>query len=230
MRRYILAGVTLAVLTTLLVVLSDALGLDTEGVALLGGALGGALGLVPDRSPAQRAGAFLIGFVVAWAGYALRAAVLPDATAGRAVAVLVVLLVCLAVGAATRGRLPLWATLLGAAAMAGAYETTYAADPTAFLSSSATTATSILVAAGAGFVATALLGPQIQHERELERSTDDAARTAPRHTAQASAPAVPAAAAPAVARDADTPATGTPSVARREGNAWHLPLQPPTEA
>jgi len=230
MRRYILAGVTLAVLTTLLVVLSDALGLDTEGVALLGGALGGALGLVPDRSPAQRAGAFLIGFVVAWAGYALRAAVLPDATAGRAVAVLVVLLVCLAVGAATRGRLPLWATLLGAAAMAGAYETTYAADPTAFLSSSATTATSILVAAGAGFVATALLGPQIQHERELERATDDAARTAPRHTAQASAPAVPAAAAPAVARDADTPATGTPSVARREGNAWHLPLQPPTEA
>ena len=227
MRRYILAGVTLAVLTTLLVVLSDALGLDTEGVALLGGALGGALGLVPDRSPAQRAGAFLIGFVVAWAGYALRAAVLPDATAGRAVAVLVVLLVCLAVGAATRGRLPLWATLLGAAAMAGAYETTYAADPTAFLSSSATTATSILVAAGAGFVATALLGPQIEHER----SADEAARTAPRHTATAPATPAPVAPATTVARDADdTPATGTPRVVRREGNAWHLPLQPPTEA
>jgi len=228
MRRYILAGVTLAVLATLLVVLSDTLGLDTEGVALLGGALGGALGLVPDRSPAQRAGAFLIGFVVAWVGYALRAAVLPDATAGRAVAVLVVLLVCLAVGAATRGRLPLWATLLGAAAMAGAYETTYAADPTAFLSSSATTATSILVAAGAGFVATALLGPQIQQERELERSADDAVRTAPRHTA-AAAPE-PVAAPTSVARDADTPATGTPRVVRREGNAWHLPLQPHTEA
>jgi len=230
MRRYILAGLVLAVLATLLVVLSDALGLDTEGVALLGGALGGALGLVPDRSPAQRAGAFLVGFVVAWIGYALRAAVLPDATAGRAVAVLAVLLVCLAVGAATRGRLPLWATLLGAAAMAGAYETTYAADPTAFLSSSATTATSILVAAGAGFVATALLGPQVEHEREVERSGDDA-RTAPRHTAAAPAAApAPATAATTVARDDATPATGTPRVVRREGNAWHLPLQPPTEA
>src|SRR6478735_2941037 len=90
MRRYIVAGLVLAVLTTLLVVLSDALGLDTEGVALLGGALGGALGLVPDRSPAQRAGAFVIGFLAAWVGYALRAAVLPDATAGRAIAVLLV--------------------------------------------------------------------------------------------------------------------------------------------
>lgn len=228
MRRYILAGLVLAVLTTLLVLLSDALGLDTEGVALLGGALGGALGLVPDRSPAQRAGAFVIGFLAAWVGYALRAAVLPDATAGRAIAVLLVLLVCLAVGAATRGRLPLWATLLGAAAMAGAYETTYAADPSAFLSSSAATATSILVAAGAGFVATSLLGPQVERERELERAQA-------RHAEQAPAVDARPERENAHAMSADTPATGTPRVEqpadnRRAGIAPYLPLQPRPEA
>ena len=169
MRRHILAGVFLAVLTTAIVLLSDAFGLDVQGVALLGAALGGALGLVPDRSPAQRVGAFGVGFAAAWIGYAVRAIALPDTSGGRAVAVLLVLPVCLAVAAGTRGRLPLWATLLGAAAMSGAYELTYAADPTAFVSSSWSTATSVLLAAGAGFVATSLLGPQVEADRERER-------------------------------------------------------------
>jgi hypothetical protein len=166
MKRYLLAGLVLALVTTAVVMFSSP---DLQGVALLGAALGGTLGLVPDRSPAQRVGGFAVGFAAAWLGYALRAAVLPDATAGRAVAVLLVLLVCLAVAAGTRGRLPLWSTLLGTAAMAGAYESTYAADPTAFVGSSTTTATAILVAAGAGFLATALLGPRIVEDREAER-------------------------------------------------------------
>ena len=125
---------------------------------------------MPDRSPAQRAGGFAVGFAAAWLGYALRAAALPDAAAGRAVAVLIVLGLCLAVAGLTRGRLPLWSTLLGAAAMAGAYEATYAADPTAFVTSSATTATSILLAAGAGFLATSLLGVVVVQDREEERA------------------------------------------------------------
>jgi len=166
MKRYLLAGLVLALVTTAVVMFSSP---DLQGVALLGAALGGTLGLVPDRSPAQRVGGFAVGFAAAWLGYALRAAVLPDATAGRAVAVLLVLLVCLAVAAGTRGRLPLWSTLLGTAAMAGAYESTYAADPTAFVGSSTTTATAILLAAGAGFLATALLGPRIAEDREAER-------------------------------------------------------------
>lgn len=169
MKRYILAGLVLALVTTVVVAVASP---ELQAVALLGAALGGTLGLVPDRSPAQRVGGFAAGFVAAWLGYALRAAVLPDATAGRAVAVLLVLLACLAVAAGTRGRVPLWSTLVGAAAMTGAYEATYNADPTAFVGSSATTATSILLAAGAGFVATALLGPQIVQERALERARE----------------------------------------------------------
>jgi hypothetical protein len=228
MRRFILAGLFLAVATTLLVVLSDALGLDTEGVALLGGALGGALGLVPDRSPAQRAGAFIAGFLVAWVGYGLRAAVLPDSTAGRAIAVLAVLLVCLVVAAATRGRMPLWAMLLGTAAMAGAYETTYAADPSAFLTSSAATATSILVAAGAGFVATSLLGPQVEHEREVER---EQARHLEPATVEPTERPAQSQAQDVHAMSTTTPPTGTTRVEqRREGIAPFLPLQPRPEA
>lgn len=167
MKRHILAGLVLALLTAAIVLFS---GPELQSVALLGAALGGALGLVPDRSPAQRAGGFAVGFVAAWLGYALRAAALPDAAAGRALAVLVVLALCLAVAGLTRGRLPLWSALLGAAAMAGAYEATYAGDPSSFVTTSATTATSILLAAGAGFLATSLLGVVVQQDREQERA------------------------------------------------------------
>ncbi|WP_456846570.1 hypothetical protein, partial [Cellulomonas sp. P5_C6] len=111
--------------------------------------------------------------------YALRAAALPDAAAGRAVAVLIVLGLCLAVAGLTRGRLPLWSALLGAAAMAGAYEATYTADPTAFVTSSATTATSILLAAGAGFLATSLLGVVVVQDREEERAAQAAPAAEP---------------------------------------------------
>ena len=92
MKRHILAGLVLALLTTAIVLFS---GPELQGVALLGAALGGALGLVPDRSPAQRAAGFAVGFLAAWLGYALRAAVLPDAAAGRAIAVLSSCCVCL---------------------------------------------------------------------------------------------------------------------------------------
>ncbi|WP_243882981.1 hypothetical protein [Cellulomonas dongxiuzhuiae] len=190
MIRHVLAGAFLAVLATLTVLLSGVLGAEVQGVALLGAALGGALGLVPDRSPGQRAGAFVVGFVAAWIGYLLRALALPDAPSGRAVAVLVVLLVCLAVGAGTRGRLPLWATLLGAAAMAGSYEAPYAADPSGFATTSPVFATAVLLTAGAGFLATALLGPAVQLDREAERQDtqghDDPARD-PRHARPATA-------------------------------------------
>ncbi|WP_225215491.1 hypothetical protein [Cellulomonas avistercoris] len=190
MIRHVLAGAFLAVLATLTVLLSGVLGAEVQGVALLGAALGGALGLVPDRSPGQRAGAFVVGFVAAWIGYLLRALALPDAPSGRAVAVLVVLLVCLAVGAGTRGRLPLWATLLGAAAMAGSYEAPYAADPSGFATTSPVFATAVLLTAGAGFLATALLGPAVQLDREAERQGTpghaDLARD-PRHARPATA-------------------------------------------
>ena len=87
MKRYLMAGLVLAVLTTV-VVGTSLLGAEGAPGVLLGAALGGALGLVPDGSVAARAVGFLAGAVLAWVGYVLRAAALPDSAAGRAVAAL----------------------------------------------------------------------------------------------------------------------------------------------
>ncbi|MBO0922154.1 hypothetical protein J1G42_15120 [Cellulomonas sp. zg-ZUI222] len=216
MIRHVLAGTLLAALAALVVLLSGVLGPEVQGVALLGAALGGALGLVPDRSAAERAGAFAVGFAAAWIGYLLRAAALPDAPSGRAVAVLVVLLVCLAVTAGTRGRLPLWAALLGAAAMAGSYESPYAADPSGFATTSPVFATAVLLTAAAGFVATALLGPAVQADRETER-LDDPARG-------------PAHAAPVTGAHEPAPTTVGPRTAAPARPTSSRPYEPTTEA
>lgn len=185
MRNNVIGGVVLAVAAALVVGLGQLLGMDLQHVALLGAALGGVLGLVPDRSPAERVGGFLVGFVAAWAGFAVRAAVLPDTAGGRAVAALLVVLLCLlvAVGvAATPVRLPLWSMLVGVAAIVGAYEETYTNAPSQFLSESPTAATTILLAVSLGYLATSVLGPQIQASRsrpdpsdrhERARTTDD---------------------------------------------------------
>jgi hypothetical protein len=159
MRNTLLAGVLLAVAAALVVLVSSAFGLELESVALLGAALGAVVALVPDRTPAVRLGGFAAGFVAAWIGYLLRAAKLPDTAGGRAFAVALVVLLCVAVVAAARGRIPLWTTLLGTAALAGAYEFTYAAAPPEVLSTSISTATTLLFNVAVGFLAAALIAP-----------------------------------------------------------------------
>jgi len=211
MRRHAPAGIFLAVLAALLILLSDTLGLEVQSVTLLGVGIGAALGLVPDRTPVQRLGGFAVGFAAAWLGYLLRAAVLPDAAAGRAVAVLVVLLVCLAIAMATRGKLPLWATLLGASAMAGSYESVYVLDPTAFLTSSPSSATAVLVAAGAGFLATTLLAPQLERDRTTEKAN-------PSHVATAAVSSAAVSFVPAL------------SIQEEAELLFERPLEPTTEA
>src|SRR4051794_38401167 len=153
MRTTILAGVVLAGAAVLVVLVSSALDLGLESVALLGGALGAVVALVPDRGPLVRLGGFAAGFLVAWIGYVVRAALLPDSAGGRAVAVGLVVLLCVGVSAASFDRLPLWSTLLGTAALSGAYEFTYAAAPPEFASTSLTTASTLLLNVAVGFLA-----------------------------------------------------------------------------
>lgn len=159
MRRTLLAGIVLAVAAVLVVIVSSALGLELESVALLGGALGAVVALVPDRTPLVRLGGFIAGFVAAWIGYVVRAALLPDTSGGRAVAVGLVVLLCVAITAVSRNKLPLWATLLGTAALTGAYEFTFAAAPPELASTSVTTATTLLLNVAVGFLAAALVAP-----------------------------------------------------------------------
>ncbi|CAN5478427.1 hypothetical protein BH10ACT10_BH10ACT10_11500 [soil metagenome] len=159
MRRTLVAGVVLAVAAVLVVIVSSALDLELESVALLGGALGAVVALVPDRGPLVRLGGFVAGFVAAWIGYVVRAALLPDTSGGRAVAVGLVVLLCVAITAVSRNKLPLWTTLLGTAALTGAYEFTFAAAPPELASTSVSTATTLLLNVAVGFLAAALVAP-----------------------------------------------------------------------
>jgi hypothetical protein len=153
MRRTLITGGLLAVFAALLAQFGGALGLDEVRSALLGAALGAVLGLVPGvDSPVSRAVGFMVGFVLAWIGYGLRAGVLPDTGAGRAVAAFLVIVVLTGICAATMGWVTLWTGLLGVGALAGAYEFAFGIDPTAFTSESVTAATTVLLAASVGFL------------------------------------------------------------------------------
>lgn len=170
MKKNVFAGALVAMFGALTVALGHVLGLELDQVALLGVALGAVIGLVPDRSPVQRIAAFLAGFAIAWMGYAVRAALLPDTATGRAVVVFLVIVLCMVVAAATGSRLPLWATLVGTAAMVGSYEAVYVAAPAQFAGDSPGAATTVLLAAAMGHLATMFLGPQIERGRADERA------------------------------------------------------------
>jgi hypothetical protein len=168
MRRTLLTGGLLALFAALLANFGGALGLDEVRSALLGAAIGATLGLVPgnDSSYARVVG-FVVGFVLAWIGYALRAGVLPDTGSGRGIAAFLVIIILTGICAATMGWMPLWSGLLGVAAIAGAYEFAFGLDPTAFTSQSVTAATTVLLAASVGFlvgaVGAAFVGDEGDH-------------------------------------------------------------------
>lgn len=159
MRKSLAAGVVLAVAAMVVVLVSSAFDLELESVALLGAGLGAVVALVPDRSPLFRVAGFVVGFLIAWLGYAVRAGFLPDTAGGRAVVVGVVVILCVAVTAGSMDRVPLWSTLLGAAALAGAYEFTYAAAPSEMPSTSLSSATTLLFNVAVGFLAAAFFAP-----------------------------------------------------------------------
>jgi hypothetical protein len=158
-RKTLYAGAVLALAAMVAVMAGSALDLDLESVALLGAATGAVIALVPDRTPAVRLGGFVVGFVLAWAGYFIRAQFMPDTSTGRAVAVGVVVVLCVAVAALTADRVTLWTILLGAGAFAGAYEFTDSAEPPEIISSSLSTATTMLLTVAVGFLAGVIAGP-----------------------------------------------------------------------
>lgn len=159
MRKTSLVGISLATAAVVAVLVSGTLGLELESVALLGAAMGAVVALVPDRTPLARLSGFAAGFMVAWVGYAVRASALPDSVGGKAVAVAFVVLGVTAIALATRERLPLWSALLGAGTFAGAYELTYAAAPPEMLSTSMSTATTLLLNLAIGVLAAAAFAP-----------------------------------------------------------------------
>jgi hypothetical protein len=178
MRKNLLVGLVLVVAAVLVAGVSAWLDLELESVALLGVTLGAVLALVPDRSPFARLAGFAVGFVVAWIGYFLRAALLPDSTSGRAVVMVLVIALAVVLVALSMGRMPLWSGLLGVAAMVGAYEYTYAAAPPEVAATSVASATALLFTVAVGFLAAGLVAPSgeqyVERGERAPRYVDDA--------------------------------------------------------
>jgi hypothetical protein len=173
MRKTIIAGLVLALASALVMWLSAVFDLELESVVLLGAAVGAVVALVPDRTPLVRFLGFAAGFVAAWLGFFARAAFLPDTAGGRAVAVGLVLLLCVVVVAVSAGRLPLWSTLLGTAAMVGGYEYTYAAAPPEVATTSVSAATSLLFCIAVGYLVAATVAPQAGAVAPRPRTRDE---------------------------------------------------------
>jgi hypothetical protein len=160
MRRELLIGGCLALAAALAILVSDWLDLELEAVALFGAVMGAVAAIVPSGSAAGRLIGFLAGFAVAWVGFLLRAAMLPDTASGRAVAAALIVAVCTGIALVSARHVRLWSVLLGAAAFTGAYEYTYNAAPPEVLTTSVSTATSLLLSAGVGWLAASWLAPE----------------------------------------------------------------------
>gem|GEM_PF-1424813 len=155
MLRSMLSGLVLALCAAAVLLIGG--GSELEHVALLGAALGGVIGLVPNGRLMGRLSGFALGFVAAWIAFGVRVLLLPDTTAGRAVAAFLVILICSAVAGISAGRVPLWSTLVGAAAIVASYEASYTSSPSQFLTASPQAATTVLFAAGFGFIGTTVI-------------------------------------------------------------------------
>lgn len=171
MNSRVIKGAVLALFGALTIAFGHLFGLDLDQVALLGVTLGGVIGLVPDRSLVERIIGFAVGFALAWIGYALRAGMLPDTATARAIVVFAVIVVSMLIVLASGSRIPLWATLVGSAALVGAYEQTYAATPSLFVSESPTAATTVLLACAMGVLGSVLLGEEVVESRHAEEDS-----------------------------------------------------------
>lgn len=155
MRFSVVAGLVLALFAGALAAVGGPLTLESVWPLLLAAAVA----LVPGRDLAWRLVAFVAGLAGAWAAFALRAGVLPDIPAGRALFAAAGVLVVLGVVLATAGRAPFWAGLAGLAIFGSTYHPVFNASPTDFVAQSVATMTSVLLAAGIGAAAALLLRP-----------------------------------------------------------------------
>lgn len=143
MRVNLLSGLLVTIAAVLVAGPGAAFDSGLGAVALAGIGAGAVLGLVPDHGLPARLAGFAIGLVLTWAAYAARAALLPDSTSGRVVAI--ALVVALATAAVSVLRLPLWPALLGAATLAGTYETAYTDAPSQVATTSMNAVTALVV-------------------------------------------------------------------------------------
>lgn len=168
--RRALAGAGLAVMAVvvLVIVAAGVTGIQAAWPALLGAAIGMAPGPV-----AGRVGAMVLGVAAGWGGLLLRVGVLPATTGGSITAAAVVVAVVVAASVATRDRIPLWASLVGAAGLLALADTGLTADPAAFPADPFATVGGMLLGAGLGVAATVLVRAAITARTGRPRAEED---------------------------------------------------------
>lgn len=151
------AGLAVAAGSAALIIATASYGLGAGLV--VGVAAGAAVALVPAETGLRKIAGLLTGILVGMAGYALRAGILPDSAGGTVVGVTAVLVVLTLISMLTRGRVPLWASLMGLAAIAGAYETLHIVDFAGLFANLPVAAAATLLATAVGFTAAAVFAP-----------------------------------------------------------------------
>lgn len=194
--KQLLFGLLLTVLALAVWFVSSLFGLGPSN-ALIAVLAGVVLGMARDRSPLARYGAFLVGLafgllalvfgLIGWIGWVV-AIVLLTVVAGL-----------------TKGRLPLWAMILGGGTLAAMYEPELVANPWFLLTSYPTSFFVALAASSGGFLVTIVV--ELLEDKETEREDE---RKEERDAADSTPPPVPvpAAAVPSAPAN-DAPATGS---------------------
>ncbi len=159
MRRTFIAGLGLTLAAPAVVLVSAGLDLDLVPTGLLGLGIGAVTALIPDRTASSRLLGVLAGIATCWLGYVVRARFLPDADLALAVTVGLVVAAVTALSVGTRDRLRLWAGLLGAATMSGAFERIYTDAPAQVLPHSFSTITSLALTMAVGYLVTSAIDP-----------------------------------------------------------------------
>lgn len=152
MARTLISGVLVAVLVAVVTLTGAAIGITSVWPVLLAAAVGLALAPVTIG----RLAALVVGAVLGWVFFAIRAGFLPDVPAARALTVVGGVLVLTAIAAVTLDRAPLWAGLAGYAVFTGLYEPLHAARPTAFLTESPLALLTVLLAIAIGYAIAAV--------------------------------------------------------------------------
>lgn len=172
MGKVFVQGLVILVGGIVVLALNEVLNLGL-GAITFGIAMGGVLGLVSDGGPVGRVGSFVVGMVIAMALYVLQALLLNGSFLGSVVSIVIGLGLITVICAVTGGRLPLWAGLLGAALVTGAYQVSFNNAPQNLLTELPMAVTQALVPAAVGFLAAVFVADRTSGEEPAADTISD---------------------------------------------------------
>jgi hypothetical protein len=163
MGRILLSGAALFAAAAVAVLLDSGFGLGL-GFALLGITIGGVLGLVQDGTTIGRLLGYLIGVVVVVVAYLGRVLVGNSSGLGLLAGAALIIGLLTIMATLSKNWLPLWAGLLGAVTVVGAYEAAFEVAPQNILSELLPEVSTALVPVALAFLATVWFSASSGHE------------------------------------------------------------------